>query len=130
VSLKSKGINAERELIHMFWKNGWAAVRVAGSGNSQFPSPDIVAMKLNKLYAIECKVSKTDYQYIPKEDIQQLKLFAETAQAIPIIAVKFNRQGWTFLFLHNLKETDKNFMIPRAEAYSRGFGFDSIIAKE
>ena len=32
VSKKSKGISAERELIHKFWGTGWAAVRVAGRG--------------------------------------------------------------------------------------------------
>ena len=32
MSRKGKGINAERDLIHKFWGNSWAAVRVAGLG--------------------------------------------------------------------------------------------------
>ena len=43
MSLKSKGINAERELIHKFWGVGWGAVRVAGSGSMRYPSSDILA---------------------------------------------------------------------------------------
>ncbi len=47
---KSKGSAAERELIHKFWANSWGAIRVAGSGSSQFPSPDIlVGSKIERL---------------------------------------------------------------------------------
>ncbi|MBW2967284.1 Holliday junction resolvase, partial [Candidatus Woesearchaeota archaeon] len=34
---KAKGLSAERELIHMFWKNGWSALRVAASGAIKYP---------------------------------------------------------------------------------------------
>jgi Holliday junction resolvase - archaeal type len=40
---KSKGSKAERDLIHLFWSKGFAAMRAAGSGSSQHPSPDILA---------------------------------------------------------------------------------------
>ena len=67
MSLKSKGINGERELIHKFWNtNSWAAVRVAGSGSMKYPSADILASnKLRKL-AIECKVIKEHKKYFEK----------------------------------------------------------------
>ena len=52
---KKKGINAERELIHMFWAEKWAAIRVAGSGSSKYPSPDILAGNNLRKLAIECK---------------------------------------------------------------------------
>ena len=56
---KKKGTDAERDLIHIFWKNGWAAVRIAGSGSMKYPSPDILAGKNGTLYAIECKTTKS-----------------------------------------------------------------------
>lgn len=44
MSHKSKGINAEREIIHLFWSMpGWTACRVAGSGSMKYPSPDVIA---------------------------------------------------------------------------------------
>ena len=40
---KSKGSKAERDLIHMFWAKGFGAMRAAGSGSTQHPSPDVIA---------------------------------------------------------------------------------------
>ena len=50
---KSKGSKAERELISMFWKKGFAAMRAAGSGSTHHPSPDIVAGNGKYFFAIE-----------------------------------------------------------------------------
>ena len=46
---KVKGSNAERELILDLFNKGWAVSRVAGSGCSTLPTPDIIALK-NKNY--------------------------------------------------------------------------------
>ena len=63
MSRKSKGINAERELIHIFWKTkSWAACRVAGSGAIKYPAPDVLAGNGNILLAIECKACQGDKQ--------------------------------------------------------------------
>ena len=51
MSTKSKGTNAERELIHAFWGKGYAAIRSAGSGSMKYPSPDIIAAKKGKRFA-------------------------------------------------------------------------------
>lgn len=52
MGLKQKGTIAERELIHLFWKNNIPAVRVAGSGSMRYPSPDILAGTPLKKFAI------------------------------------------------------------------------------
>src|SRR3989338_2995739 len=105
MSRKSKGINAERDLIHKFWGNNWAAVRVAGSGSMKYPSADILATnKLRKL-AIECKTSKEPWKYVEKADIGQLKTFAELFNAEPWLAVKFDKKEWLFMALDDLDET-------------------------
>lgn len=127
MSRKSKGINAERDLIHKFWGNNWASVRIAGSGSMRYPSADILATnKLRKL-AIECKTAKKPWKYIEKEDIKQLKDFAELFNAEPYIAVKFDRKEWLFLTLEDLEETDKNFMINTEKAESKGILFEELI---
>ena len=82
MSRKSKGINAERDLIHKFWAtNGWAALRVAGSGSMRYPSADILATNKVRKLAIECKTVKNPWKYIEKEDINQLKEFSELFNA-------------------------------------------------
>ena len=58
MSTKSKGINAERQLIHMFWSVKWTACRIAGSGSSKYPSPDIIAANRARKLAIEAKITK------------------------------------------------------------------------
>jgi len=128
MSRKGKGINAERDLIHKFWSNEpWSAVRIAGSGSMKYPSADILATnKLRKL-AIECKTSKDSSKYIEKDDIKQLKEFAELFNAEPYVAVRFDRKDWLFLTLEDLEETDKNFMINIEKAEIKGILFEELI---
>lgn len=127
MSRKSKGINAERDLIHKFWGNKWAAVRIAGSGSMRYPSADVLATnKLRKL-AIECKTSKSSSKYIEKADIEQLKEFSEMFNAEPYIAVKFDKKEWLFLTLEDLEETGKNFMINIKKAEIKGILFEELI---
>jgi len=128
MSLKSKGIKAERELIHMFWNNKWSAVRVAGSGNTQFPSPDILAGNASRRLAIEAKVTKTKYKHFPADEINQLKEFSEKFGAEPWIAIKFNRDNWYFLSLNTLKTTiSTNYSISIQLAKKHGLAFSDLI---
>ncbi|MEA2036330.1 MAG: Holliday junction resolvase Hjc [Nanoarchaeota archaeon] len=127
MSRKSKGINAERDLIHKFWGNKWAAVRIAGSGSMRYPSADVLATnKLRKL-AIECKTSKTPWKYIEKEDIEQLREFSELFNAEPYIAIKFSKKDWLFLTLEDLEETNKAFMVNIEKAERKGILFEELI---
>ncbi len=127
---KTKGSCAERELIHMFWKEeGWSAHRIAGSGSSKYPSPDVIAGNRRRRLAIECKVTKFDYQYLGKEEVGMLKEFSDIFGAEPWIAVKFNRIGWYFLNPDDLKETEKNLVVKVDEAKNKGLLFDELIEK-
>ena len=95
MSRKSKGINAERDLIHKFWgTEGWSAVRIAGSGSMKYPSADILASNKLRRLAIECKTCIKKSKYMPKEDIDQLRKFADLFGAEPWIAIKFKGREW------------------------------------
>jgi len=127
MSRKGKGINAERDLIHKFWGSGWASVRIAGSGSMKYPSADILATnKLRKL-AIECKTAKNPWKYVEKDDVEQLRIFAELFNAEPYLAVKFSKKEWFFLTLEDLEETNKNFMINLEKAERKGILFEELI---
>lgn len=123
---KAKGIGAERELIHMFWMNSWAAVRVAGSGSMKYPSPDILAANSKRKLGIECKASKSKYQYLTKEEIGELKQFCSIFGSEPWIGVRFGKE-WYFLSLDDLKETNKNFVISSELAKQKGLTFNELI---
>lgn len=127
MSTKSKGTNAERELIHKFWANGFAAIRSAGSGSMKYPSPDIIAAKNGRILAIECKVTKEHYKYFEKKEIGDLKSFSEIFEAESYVAIKFKGQEWFFLDLNDLKETEKSFMVDIELVRNKGRLFGSFV---
>ncbi len=128
MSAKSRGANAERELIHRFWEHGWAALRAAGSGSSRYPSPDIIASNNVRKLAIECKLTTDGKKYFPKQEINELKYFAEKFGAEPWVAVKFFREEWFFFTLDDARETEASFVVTREQARSRGITFGELIA--
>jgi Holliday junction resolvase len=127
MSLKSKGINAERELIHLFWANGWSAVRVAGSGCTKYPSPDLLAGNNVRKLAIESKVTKDVRQALEKKQVDDLREFSRIFGAEPWIAVKFNNIGWYFLTLEDIKEAGANYSVTIQTAKMKGLSFEELI---
>lgn len=127
MSTKSKGIDAERDIIHMFWGKSWSAVRVAGSGASKYPSPDIIAGDRIRKLAIECKVTKDKKKYLDKYDIEQLKEFCDIFGAEPWFAIKFARMNWLFLSLEDIEKTEKGYVIDSKVAERRGLLIDELI---
>ena len=120
MSLKSKGSNAERELVHLFHTAKWRAIRAAGSGSMQYPSPDVLASNGLRILAIECKTSKTDSKYIDKAQVEDLKIFARDFKAEPWIGVKFSRMQWYFIQPEDAEETGKNILITKSLAELKG----------
>jgi len=123
---KRKGTNAERELVHRFWKVGWACVRVAGSGSNRYPSPDLLAGRGDRRLVIECKTSCTDSIYLSKQEVAELSFFSKSFGAEPWIAVKLHAE-WYFLSLDDLKESEKSFGISVQLAKDKGFLFEELL---
>ena len=108
---KHKGSNAERELYHMFVEQGWAAVRVAGSGMMENTACDLIAGKKRKKFCIEVKSSKKPVRYITKKQIEEFMVFSEIFGFKPVLALRFNRQGWFFISPKKLVDSGKNWCI-------------------
>ena len=108
---KEKGANAERELYQIFIDNCFRAVRVAGSGMLENTSCDLIAGKPGKKYCIECKASKGPLKYITKTQVEDFLVFSEVFGLIPVIAVRFNREGWFFLNPNQLENSGKNWVV-------------------
>jgi len=127
MSRKSKGINAERELVHMFWDKGWACVRVAGSGSQRYPSPDLLAGNNLRKIVIESKLTKDSSKHFSDADIEQLKVFADMFGAEPWLAIKFSKD-WFFVTPEDLKETrGLNFSISKESARIKGLSFEQLL---
>ena len=120
---KSKGSKIERELFQKFVENNYRAVRVAGSGMMENADCDLIAGKKGKKYAIEVKSSKKPYKYISKEQIENFIIFTDIFGLKPVIALRFNREGWLFLHPKHLRDTGKNWTITLNEARKKGKKF-------
>ncbi len=127
MSQKSKGTNAERDLVHKFWAEGFAAIRSAGSGSMKYPSPDLLVAKEGNIIAIECKTTKNQYKYIEKKEIDDLREFSRIFNAIPRIAIKFKGEEWIFIKLEDLGEKGKSFMVDIGLAKRVGRTFEDFV---
>src|SRR3989338_4073941 len=107
ISQKAKGTQGERELVRFFNEAGWSAIRVAGSGSSRYPSPDILAANATRRVAIECKVTKDLKKYFPEDEVAQLQTFSRTFGAEGWIGIKFPSQSWYFILVEQLQRSGK-----------------------
>lgn len=124
MSNKEKGSRVERELIKLFTENSWRAARIAGSGVGEDSPCDIIAAKLGKkAHAIECKSSKKQIIYITKAQVEDFILFSSIIGLKPVIATRFNHQGWLFVDPKHLKDTGKYFSMPLKIAQEQGKRF-------
>jgi len=124
---KAKGISAERELVHMFWKQGFAAIRVAGSGSSKYPCPDVLAGNNVRKLAIECKSTKSNNQYFTQKEIDELKEFSDLFGTECWVAVRFDRMSWFFVSPEDLKETREAYVVSKKTASDKGLLFEELI---
>ncbi len=125
---KKKGCNAERELVHLFWQTGeWSACRIAGSGSSRYPSPDLLAGNNIRKLAIECKSVKGKSKYFEESEIEQLLTFANMFGAEAWLALKFNNKGWHFIPIEELRKTNNSYVISLADLDIKGVSFSDLI---
>jgi len=121
---KSKGSKVERELFQKFIEDGrYRVVRVAGSGTMENADCDLIAGKKGKKFAIEVKSSKKPIKYISKERMNNFLVFSEIFKLAPVIALRFNREGWLFVHPKQLRDSGKNLMIKLEEAKRKGKKF-------
>jgi len=127
MSNKEKGSKCERELYDIFVSNNFRAVRVAGSGMMENTACDLLAGKAGDgKYAIEVKSSKATSKYISKEQIEQFVIFSEIFGLTPVVALRFNREGWFFISPQQLKDSGKNWVISLEDAKQIGKRFSQF----
>ncbi|ASJ12097.1 Holliday junction resolvase Hjc [Thermococcus thioreducens] len=118
-----RGAGAERELIKMLEKAGFAVVRSAGS-----KKVDIIAGNGKIHLCIEVKSTREERLYFSNEDYEKLVSFAERFGAKPVIAVKFINNGWRFFLPESLKKSGKNYKVSlQTKNY---LTFDEVIGRQ
>lgn len=128
MSNKAKGSKAERELVQIFTDNLWRALRVAGSGVNDNSPCDIIAAKMGRNgYVIEAKSSKQNRIYIKKQQIDDFIKYSQMIGLQPVIAVRFNYEGWIFLnpFKH-LEDSGSAWVVSKDNAKTNGMKFSQF----
>ncbi len=123
---KRKGSDAERDLVGKFWQEGWSAHRIAGSGSSSYPSPDIIAGTPSRKLAIEVKKTKDLIKYFSEEEIKALRDFSSVFGAEPWVAVQFASEPWAFFTVDDLQKTGKQWRIKKEDSPLKGLLFEEI----
>ncbi|ASI99789.1 Holliday junction resolvase Hjc [Thermococcus celer] len=118
-----RGASAERELIRMLEKAGFAVVRSAGS-----KKVDIVAGNGRVYLCVEVKSTRSERLYFSEEDYEKLVSFSERFGAKPVIAVKFVNNGWRFFLPEDLEKGGKNYKLGlQTKNY---LTFDEVIGRQ
>ncbi len=125
---KAKGSNAERELLFLLFDKGFAVSRVAGSGSSTLPTPDIIATKNRITVAIECKTKSGDYLNIKESQIQELQIWEKLSGFKSFIAWRLGKDAWYFLEIKDLKKTIKAYSIKKDEMINNGKTLDQFVS--
>jgi Holliday junction resolvase len=125
---KAKGTAAENELIKYFWDEQWCCVRVAGSGSTQFPSPDLLAGNSHRKIVMEVKVVNGVKKYFTRREIKDLEYFAQHFGAEAWVGVKFQEGQWYFIPTSELSQTkSENYVIDLVTMKKQGFTFKEMI---
>jgi Holliday junction resolvase len=103
---------------------------VAGSGVNDDSPCDLIAAKAGrKGFTIEAKSSKKKNIYITKQQIEDFVLFSTILGLKPVIALRFNYEGWLFLNPKNLKDSGKNWAVSLPFAREKGLKFSQFFEK-
>jgi Holliday junction resolvase len=129
MSTKGKGSRTERELVHMFFDKGWGVLRVAGSGSTRLPAPDLLAGNgKGRFLSIECKSLKNTRKYFTDEDLNQLNTFAKAFGTEAWLALRFNNKPWYFIKIEDLEKTKNAYVISLERAEKIGLTFEKLIS--
>jgi len=126
----SKGANAERELIHALFDRGFSVVRVAGSGKTALPAPDIIALSRDKKLAFECKAWSSGSVAIPLQQMHELISWCDRAGVEPFVGWKFPHEGWFFLKPEHFSKTEKAYNCTKHDALKKKLDLNVITGRQ
>lgn len=125
----SKGANAERELIRIFWGKGFAVARTAGSGSSQLPMPDLIVLGKKRKMVLESKAWKGNYLSIREEQMLELFKWQELGGAEIFVAWKYPNKGWIFIDPKHFNKK-KHYSLSYANAQRKGVPLEVLLGEQ
>ena len=117
-------------MVKFFNTAGWSCIRVAGSGSSRYPSPDLLAGNAIRRLAIECKVTKETKKYFDDAEVEQLKIFSQRFGAESWIGLRFTGEPWYFILIEDLERTGNLWAVSLEQAKRKGLNAEELLGKE
>jgi Holliday junction resolvase len=127
---RARGYRAERELVEILWRQGFAVMRAPASGAKIKVAdyPDVVAIRAGRVAVFEVKARRSKgVIYVRKEQVRKLREFARRAGGRAYIAVRVPNKGWKFVPVEDLEETSRNYKISR-DALERSGSLAAVLA--
>ena len=127
---RSRGYEAERELVRKLWRRGFAVVRGPASGAKVRKAvyPDVVAIKNRHVLVFEVKKrSRLESIYLDKEQVAKLREFARRAGGDAFIAIKISGMPWRFVSVERLVDTGGSYKVSHEEI-EKGLSFNDLMA--
>jgi len=121
-----KGARGERELIHIFDSSGFSVIRAAGSGVNAL-SPDILAFRRGKQYALECKAWDSGRVAIAPEKFEAMLKWEENTGITTLLAWKMPYRGWYFAYLGELERNERSYSITKKRMLEIGRTLDELL---
>lgn len=122
-----KGANAERELIQQLFSKGFSVARMAGSGKTSLPSPDIIALNKSKKLGFECKAWKGNYLSLPAQQMKELVFWGKNADVEMFVAWKIPNKGWLFLKPEFFNSSEKHYSISKEKAFKKAMPMNVVL---
>lgn len=126
---RARGYRAERELVEILWRHGFAVMRAPASGAKIKVAdyPDVVAIRAGRVAVFEVKARRSKGAiYVSKEQVRKLKEFARRAGGRAYIAIRIPNKGWRFIPVEELEETAKNYKVSK-EAIERAGALPRVL---
>jgi Holliday junction resolvase len=131
MSANRKGDRRERELVNALDDKGFAVMRAPASGSAtERELPDVLAGNGTVFYAIEAKSSAGDPIYLTSEEVEALRYFADSFGAKPRIAVRFDREDWSFFHPADIITENGAYRVKKELALEAGEPMDELWVEE
>jgi len=125
----NKGASGERELLSLFYDEGFVGLRAPTSGGcTQRELPDVIVGKHGDIYCFEVKRCGGDYLYLDSEELEELKVFSDAFGAEYYIAVRFDYESsWYFFNEESMHKTEGGQYRVKKEKSNKGETITDII---
>lgn len=121
-----KGARSERELLDKFYKLGYSVVRSAGSGVNAL-GPDILALKGDVCFAIECKAWDRGSLSLEPDQFDKLVEWERNTMSKTFVAWKIKNKGWYFIRLGEFTKGERNYNVTMKRTFEINRLLESLV---